>query len=122
MMKTVCLGFKKANHRTQTNPSGHSKMLQGDGDQLFTQEDNDRTTGNGLKVKERRFRLDARWKVFTLWAQAAQRCGCLVPGGKCGHNTKVVPRWPLRSLPTQAISHSMISKPLCTPSRPEPRG
>lgn len=64
MMKTVCLGFKKANHNLQTNSSSDSKTLQG-AETDFRQGDNDGTRRNGLKVKEGRFRSDARWRVFT---------------------------------------------------------
>jgi len=36
-----------------------------DGKQLFAQSDNDRTRGNGFRLKEGRFSLEVRRKFFT---------------------------------------------------------
>jgi len=36
-----------------------------EGEQLFTQADSDRTSGNGFKLKEEGFSLDGRRKYFT---------------------------------------------------------
>ena len=44
---------------------------------------------HGLKLKERRFRLDVRSKFFTdrlvmCWNSCPERCGCPIPGGVQG--------------------------------------
>ena len=51
--------------------------------------DHGRTRANGFKQKERRFRLEVRWKIFTqralrLWHRLPESYGCLISGGWMG--------------------------------------
>ena len=60
-----------------------------EGNQLLTRLDSDRKRENDFKLKEGRFRLDVRGKLFIesgeVLAQAAQRgCGCPIPRGVQG--------------------------------------
>ena len=64
-------------------------MYKQEGEQLFTWVDSDRTKGNGLKLRQWRFRLDIEDFFHSdgcdmLERVAQEGCGCPIPGGTQG--------------------------------------
>jgi len=58
--------FSLEKRRLQGDLIAAFQYLKKDGEGLFTRVCSDRTSGNGSKVKEGRFRLDIRKKFFTM--------------------------------------------------------
>jgi len=94
-----------------------------EGEQHFILSGSDRTRENDLKLKEGRFRLDVKRKLFTKrvvrpWHCCPEGCGCPIPGGAQGQvgwgpgqpelvggsqpMAGVGAGWALRTLPTSA--------------------
>jgi len=62
--------FRLETRRLQGDLTAAFQYLKGvyrkDGDKLFSRDNSDRMRGNGLKLKQGRFRLDIRKKFFTM--------------------------------------------------------
>ena len=93
-------------------------------EQLFMQSSSDRTRGDGFKLKEGKFRLDARKKLIThremrCWHSCPEKLWCPIPGGAQGQvgwgpgqlswwgaalpMAKGRAGWALKAFPTQTV-------------------